>query len=211
MLYDFHLCRKKVIKIGRTGRPKKTETDVERDKMIGKRFRLIRKTLGKTQEEVAEYFNKKSVQAVRDWEAGRSSIPVDVLQKLSDNLGIDMDFLLCKYDSPDLQSKIQEWNKKAPRVRAEFQFTESAKEIVSLNQGSDYSERDYEEFMTYIRMYQERKEQMKTRSEIKVITGLKENRIIENFETGEITIQAISEEDVEKGFQQLVKRGIIAE
>ncbi len=52
---------------------------------------------------------------------------------------------------------------------------------------------------------------MKTRKDITVTTGSAENRIIDNFETGEITIQAITEEDVERGFQQLVSRGIIAE
>ena len=97
------------------------------------------------------------------------------------------------------------------RIKKELQFTESAETLGFYYPSSDEPEKDYEEFMTYNRMYQERKDAMKTRSEIKVITGLKENQIIENFETGEITIQAISEEDVEKGFQQLIKRGIIAE
>lgn len=50
---------------------------------------------------------------------------------------------------------------------------------------------------------------MKTRNDVKVITGTKSNQIIENFETGDITIQAIRETDVEKAFQQLIKRGII--
>ena len=190
------------------GRPPKTEADKERDKRIGKRFRLIRERLGKTQEEVAEYFSR-SVQAVRDWEAGRSTIPKKVLQVLSDILEIDIDFLLCEYDTPTLQQKLQEWNKEVPRILAELQVMESAEALGLYHQDADDPEGDYEKFMTYIRMYQERKEAMKTRSEIKVIIGSEENRIIENFGTGEITIQAVSEEDVEKGFQQLIRRGII--
>ena len=88
---------------------------------------------------------------------------------------------------------------------------ESAEELGFYHQGIDNPERDYEEYMNYNRMYQERKDAMKTRSEISVVIGATENRIIENFGTGEITIQAITEEDVEKGFQQLIRRGIIAE
>ena len=95
------------------------------------------------------------------------------------------------------------------RIRKGLQFTESAEALGFYHQGTDDPEKDYEEYMNYNRMYQERKEAMKTRSEIKVIIGSEENRIIENFETGEITIQAVSKEDVEKGFQQLIRRGII--
>lgn len=115
----------------------------------------------------------------------------------------------------DYKNKWDKYDKEHPeevrRLRTDADFLESAEALGFYHQGTDDPERDYEEYMNYNRMYQERKEVMKTRSEIKVIIGSEENRIIENFGTGEITIQAVSEEDVEKGFQQLIRRGIIAE
>lgn len=97
------------------------------------------------------------------------------------------------------------------RIRTEVKFIESAESLGFYHQGSENPEKDYEEYITYNQKFKERKENMKTRKEITVITGSVENRIIENFVTGEITIQAVSEEDVERGFQQLIRRGIIAE
>lgn len=192
------------------GRPPKTEDQKKLDRQIGKRFRMVREAMNKTQEEIAEHYCK-STQAVRDWETGRSSIPVNVLQNLSDSLGIDLDFLLCKYDSPDLQNKLDEWNNEVPRIQAELKLLDYCDYL-----GIEINEEDYDsrvkrinQSITYI--FSERKENMKTRSDVTVVVGSAENRIIENFVTGEITIQAVSEEDVERGFQHLIQIGIIAD
>lgn len=72
-----------------------------------------------------------------------------------------------------------------------------------------YSEYEYESFIDYLKHYEERKDLTVKKEDIKVVKSTK-NYISENFDTGEITIHAISEADIEKGFQQLIKRGIIA-
>lgn len=206
----FTYAERKVIKIGRTGRPPKTEADIELDKQIGKRFRLVRETMKKTQAEMAEHYHK-SEQAVRDWEAGRSSIPIEVLQNLSDSLEIDLEFLQCKYDTPDLQITLQKWNKEVPRIQSELHLLEYCNDLGIETTEDNFASRTKRIKNTVTYIFSERGTDLKTRSEIKVIIGSEENRIIENFGTGEITIQAVSEEDVEKGFQQLIRRGIIAE
>ncbi|KAB3534410.1 helix-turn-helix transcriptional regulator [Alkaliphilus pronyensis] len=76
------------------GRPK---LDVNPN--IGKRLKLIRKNLKMTQLDFAERYNV-SEQTIRNWENGRNTVPDAVLDDLSANLAIDMQFLKCKTDDP---------------------------------------------------------------------------------------------------------------
>lgn len=86
------------------GRPKK---DVNPD--IGKRIKLIRKHLKMTQLEFAEYYGV-SEQAIRNWENGRNSVPGSVLEDLSERLSIDIKFLLCKADLPNLKDILERFD-----------------------------------------------------------------------------------------------------
>ena len=111
----------------------------------------------------------------------------------------------------NLQNKLQEWNKEVPRIQAEFKLLEYC-DCLGIDLDEDDPASQIKKIKSAIvNIASERKENMKTRKDITVITGSDQNRIIDNFETGEITIEAITEDDIEKGFQQLISRGIIAD
>ena len=186
--------------------------------VVANRIKTLRKENGWTQSKLAE-LSGISLTSVKQYETKKRIPDNYCINALAAVFHVSPFYLLGETDFRNererQQAKWKEYDslhqEDLKRIRKELQFTKSAEALGFYHQGTEEPEKDYEEYIAYNRMYQERKEGMKTRSEIKVITGLKENRIIENFETGEITIQAISEEDVEKGFQQLIKRGIIAE
>lgn len=201
----------------------KTQRQVELDKKIGKRLKLVRSQMKKengrkvTQSDFAEHYGV-SDQAVRDWEAGRSSVPEIVLENLSDSLGIDIDFLKCRYDLPNLSELLEKWDKQRPNMKYEVehyyyerQLLETAEKLGYIKIDSDDPERESSDFINYIKQYNEREVSKMTKSDVNVITNATTNEIRENFETGEITIYAVTDADVEKGFQQLIKRGIIEE
>ena len=48
-------------------------------------------------------------------------------------------------------------------------------------------------------------------SDVKVVASETINEVRENFETGEITLYASSEENVRKAIDQLIKRGMVEE
>ena len=178
-----------------------------------KRIREERERLNLSQKQLSEKCGI-GINTYQSWEIGRRTPQMNsqTLAILAKFFRVSPLYLLGKTDFRNKWEKYDSLHEKEKnRIRTELQFTESAKALGFYHQGTDNPERDYEEYMNYNRMYQERKEAMKTRSEIRVIIGATENRIIENFGTGEITIQVINEEDVEKGFQQLIRRGIIAE
>lgn len=87
------------------GRPRK---DVNPN--IGKRIKLIRKHLKMTQLEFAEHYGV-SEQAIRNWENGRNAVPGSVLEDLSERLSIDIRFLLCKTDFPNLNDVFERFDK----------------------------------------------------------------------------------------------------
>lgn len=185
----------------------------ENTNVFKKRIREERERLDLSQKELTDSCGI-GINTYQSWEIGRRTPQMNskTLAILAKFFKVSPLYLLGK---TPFRSTWEEYDslheEDLKRIKKELQFTESAERLGFYHQGTDDPEKDYEEYMNYNRMYQERKEAMKTRSEIKVIIGSEENRIIENFGTGEITIQAVSEEDVEKGFQQLIRRGIIAE
>ena len=186
--------------------------------VVANRIKTLRKENGWTQSKLAE-LSGISLTSVKQYETKKRIPDNYCINALATVFHVSPFYLLGETDFRNererLQAKWKEYDslheEDLKRIRTELQFSKSAEALGLYHQDADDPEGDYEKFMTYIRMYQERKEAMKTRSDIKVIIGSDENRIIDNFETGEITIQAVSEEDVEKGFQQLIRRGIIAE
>lgn len=183
----------------------------ENTNVFKKRIREERERLNLSQKQLTERCGI-GINTYQSWEIGRRTPQMNsqTLAILANFFRVSPLYLL---GVTDFRNKWEEYDslheEDLKRIRKESQFIKSAETLGFYHQGTDDPERDYEEYMNYNRMYQERKEAMKTRSDIKVIIGSEENRIIENFGTGEITIQAVSEEDVEKGFQQLIRRGII--
>ena len=183
----------------------------KRNPIVGERLKELRDNAGLTQKQVGEAVHL-SVSTIKHYEGGYRIPDNDQLNTLASFFKVFPSYILgtTPFKTP-LEETLHRWNETidTKKLTAELQFTESAETLGFLHQGTDDPEGDYERYIAYNRMYQERKEAMKTRKDIKVIIGSEENRIIENFGTGEITIQAVSEEDVEKGFQQLIRRGII--
>lgn len=186
--------------------------------VVANRIKTLRKEKGWTQSKLAE-LSGVSLPSIKQYETQKRIPDNYCINALATAFHVSPFYLLgetpFRSERERLQAKWKEYDslheEDLKRIRTELHFIESAERLGFYYPSSDDPERDYEEYMNYNRMYQERKEAMKTRSEINVVIGATENRIIENFGTGEITIQVINEEDVEKGFQQLIRRGIIAE
>ena len=185
----------------------------KRNPIVGERLKELRNNAGLTQKQVGEAIHL-SVSTIKHYEGGYRIPDKDNLNILASFYKVYPSYILgtTPFKTP-LEETLHRWNETidAEKLTAELQFTESAEKLGFLDRSADDPEGDYERYIAYNRMYQERKDAMKTRKDIKVIIGSDENRIIDNFETGEITIHAVSEEDVEKGFQQLIRRGIIAD
>ncbi len=185
----------------------------EGSKIFSTRIKQERDKLGLSQRALADSCDI-AYNTYQSWEMGRRTPNMNssTLANLAKFFKVSPLYLL---GETDFRSKWEEYDKlheeDLKRIRTELQFMDSAEALGLYHQGSEDPEKDYEEFMTYNKMYQERKKNMKTRSDVSVVIGSAENRIIENFVTGEITIQAVSEEDVERGFQHLIQIGIIAD
>ena len=179
--------------------------------IVANRIKTLRKEKEWTQSELAEKAGISLV-SVKQYETKKRIPDNHCINALAKALRVSPFYLL---GETDFRNKWYEYDanhiQENKQLRIETNFIESAEALGFYHQGIDDPERDYEEFIAYNRMYQERKENMKTRKDITVITGSDQNRIIDNFETGEITIEAITEDDIEKGFQQLISRGIIAD
>lgn len=97
------------------------------DPNIGSRIRMIRERMktkdGKkvTREIFAEYYDV-SVQAVSYWENGKRKVPMYVIEDLAENLGIDKNFILCKYDDPHLTEKLKQWDAQFSKDDVEFEL-----------------------------------------------------------------------------------------
>ena len=153
-----------------------------------------------------------SVDSVKSYGSGRRIPDNYNINALAKALHVSSSYLL---GETPFRNKGEEYDslheEDVNRIRTEVKFIESAESLGFFHQGSENPEKDYEEYITYNQKFKERKENMKTRKDVTVVIGSAESRIIVNFVSGEITIQAVSEEDVERGFQEFIKRGIIAE
>lgn len=181
-------------------------------KVVMNRLKQLRERTGLTQKQVAEAIHF-STSTIKQYENGYR-IPDDTnLKIIASFYGVYPKYILGETEYKNRSEEMfHRWTDSVDmdKQTTEMQFIDSAEKMGFFIQ-SEYTPAEYDKYIQYNKLYEERKSAMKTRSDIKVITGSAENRIIENFETGEITIQAITEEDVEKGFQQLIRRGMIEE
>lgn len=72
--------------------------------MLGKNIRFMRKTLGWSQEFLAEKLNYKSYTTIQKWEMGTSEPPVKTVRKLAELFNIDMD-VLATFDLQSLYTR----------------------------------------------------------------------------------------------------------
>lgn len=178
--------------------------------IVSNRLKQLRKGKGiKTQSELHEKTGISLV-SIKRYESG-ATIPEDPnLEILAKFYRVDPNWILGKTDYKSIWEEYNSLHEEdLKRIRTELSFLGSAEALGFFH--PDLDESDYEEYIHYNQLYEERKKNMKTRSDVTVVVGSAENRIIENFVTGEITIQAVSEEDVERGFQHLIQIGIIAD
>lgn len=179
--------------------------------IVSQRLKQLRKKKGiKTQYELHEKTGVPLI-SIKRYESG-ATIPEDPnLGKIARFYRVDPAWILGKSNYKNIFEQLDvEHADEVKRIKTELHFMESAAELGYFDY--DHTDLDsYGRFKNYVKLYKERKENMKTRKDIAVITGSDQNRIIDNFETGEITIEATNEENVEKGFQQLISRGIIAD
>lgn len=178
--------------------------------VVMNRLKALRHEKGLTQKQVAEAIHF-SVSTIKQYESGNRIPDEDNLNTLASFYKVYPKYILGETNFKNRSEEmLHRWTEDVDikKLTAETHFIDSAEKLGFFIR-SDLTSEEYDRYIEYNKRYEERKEAMKTRSEIKVIIGSEENRIIESFETGEITIQAVSEEDVEKGFQQLIRRGII--
>ena len=177
--------------------------------IVSDRLKQLRKEKGiKTQTDLQK-LTGVSLISIKRYESGET-IPEDPnLSKLASFYRVDSAWILGKSDFRNIWEQYdQNHSEDVKRLSSTVRFMEIAEALGLYNSQDPDSDED---FYKYVEMYEERKKAMKTRKDITIITGSDENRIIENFVTGEITIQAVSEEDVERGFQYLIQIGIIAD
>ena len=183
----------------------------KRDPIVGERLKELRENIGLTQKQVAEAVCL-SVSTIKHYECGYRIPDEDNLNALASFYKVYPSYILgtTPFKTP-LEETLDRWNETidTKKLTAELQFIESAEALGFLDRSADDPEGDYEKYIAYNRLYQERKAMMKTRSDIKVVTGAKENQIIYSFVTDEITIQVKTEADVETGFLKLIERGIV--
>ena len=180
--------------------------------MVKRRLKELRHEAGLTQKQVADAIHF-SVSTIKQYESGNRIPDEDNLNVLASFYQVYPRYILGITDFKNRSEEmLHRWteNVDTERLSAETEFIDSADKLGFFTQ-SDFTPEEYYQFIEYNKRYQERKENMKTRADVTVITGSDQNRIIDNFETGEITIEAITEDDIEKGFQQLISRGIIAD
>lgn len=176
---------------------------------VADRIQTLRIQKGYSQEQLAEKLGV-SLDTVKGWESGRRTPKGDNMKHLCLVLHTKEEYILNGDDS--FSRTLPKWDKVHRPI---IQFIQTA---VSLDffhysdpSDSEKSQKEENDYIAYNKQYEERQVNKMKKEEIKVILNATENRIIDSFETGEIIIYAVSEADVEKGFQHLMNRGIIAE
>ena len=171
--------------------------------IVKNRLKELRNEKGMTQKEVAEAIHF-SVSTIKQYENGYRIPDNENLQILSAFYNVNPKYILGEID---FKNQFDKWNKTVDL--SQLKFWENGVEIGWFPEIK--SDDEYEDFVHYLKQYEERSEMKVRIDDIKVVTNANTNEIRENFETGEITIYAVSEADAEKGFRQLIKRGMIEE
>lgn len=179
--------------------------------IVSEQIKTLRKKHGLTQQQLADKCGI-SINSVKSYESGRRIPDNFNLQQLAHTLRVDPFYLLGETNFENYANRYdKEHPEEVKHTFYEVQLLESAEKLGLYTINSDDPEKESSDFINYIKQYNERMVSKMAKSKVNVVTNTTTNEIRENFETGEITIYAITEADVEKGFQQLIKRGIIEE
>lgn len=171
------------------------------------RIQTLRLQAGYSQEQLAEKVNV-SLDTVKAWENGRRTPTGKNIEKLCRVLHTKEEYILNGDTSFD--QLISQWDKEnTPSIKFIQLATSLGFFQYSDLDDAEVNEKDEQNYIEYNRLYEERKKKIMKKEEIKVVLHSAENRIIENFETGEIIVHAKSEADLEKAYQHLINRGII--
>lgn len=176
--------------------------------IVAKRLKKLRVEKGNPTQKELSVLSGVPYISIGRYERGETVPESDNLLKLASFFQVDPEYILGRTDFKNIFDK---WNQTTDlqKLKKENIFWKTGFEIGLFPEIQ--SEDDYKSFINYLKYYEIRKEMRMKKEEIKVVLNATENRIIDSFETGEITIYAVSEADVEKGFQHLMNRGIIAE
>ena len=94
------------------------ETEVTAMKMIGKRMKELRESIGVLQIKLAEYIGSTQ-SSVNRYENGQSTPTVDYFRRFADFFDVSMDYLFCRTDKP--QGRIYEFRPTITPDREEMQ------------------------------------------------------------------------------------------
>lgn len=179
--------------------------------IISERIKGMRKEKGWTQKELSAR-SGVSVEAIKLYETAKRVPDKFNRQELSKVFRVNEEYLLGETEFKNFADRYdKEHPEKVKQNCHEVQLLEIAEKLGYIKIDSDDPEKEFSDFINYLKKYNEREVSKMTRNEVKVITNATTNEIRVNFETGEITIYAVTEADVERGFQELIKRGIIKE
>lgn len=187
--------------------------------IVKKRLKLLRAERGLTQKEVAEAIHF-SVSTIKQYESGYRIPEKANLNCLASFYQVYPEYILGEVDFRDSKEKMShywkqydaEHKKDIEEIKRDIALFEAVNTITSTQFGFNDSDEDlFPEFLKYIDQFKERKEKIMKLSDVKVVASETINEVRENFETGEITIYASSEENVRKAIDQLIKRGMVEE
>lgn len=175
---------------------------------VSKRLRKLRLEKGiRSQSELSELAGVSYISIGR-YERAETVPEGENLLKLASFYNVYPEYILGK---TECKNALDKWNQAVDleQLREEVMFWETGTKIGLFPELR--CDDETQSFIQYLKQYEERSEMKVKIDDIKVVTNANTNEIRENFETGEITIYAISEADAEKGFRQLIKRGMIEE
>ncbi|MCI5648627.1 MAG: helix-turn-helix domain-containing protein [Fusicatenibacter sp.] len=179
--------------------------------IISERIKGMRKEKGWTQKELSAR-SGVSVEAIKLYETAKRVPDKFNRQELSKVFRVNEEYLLGKTEFKNFADRYdKEHQEEVKHSSYEVQLLETAEKLGLYTINSDDPEKDSSDFINYIKNYQERKEKIMKLSDVKVVASETINEVRENFETGEITIYASSEENVRKAIDQLIKRGMVEE
>lgn len=191
-------------------------------KIVAERLKTLRKSKGWTQQELSERSGVPK-DSIKSYETARripDSFNCDLLCK---TFGVTINYLL---GQSNYKNKWDEYDHLHPlevaELRKEYQVFDAIEVIgTNLFNFEKNDDTEFHKLSKYIELYpdflkeytdrKERKMNMKTRNDVKVIMNNEKNQVIDDFENGTLTVYATSEEKLEQAFQNLVKRGMISE
>lgn len=204
--------------------------------VVASRIKTARKDMGLTQVQLSKELGV-SESAIKMYETAQRVPEEDTLKKMSELFNLGTYYLLGLTDS---KMNWDKWDKdhlnEVKKLRQELGFLEyvaslncdvsdilNKLELIYSNSEGELSpeaEQIIEDFTTCINgsiksvyddFLNEKGVYIMTRTDVNVIMNDSKNQIIDDFSSGTITVYATSEEQLEKAYQQLIRRGMIRE